>query len=63
MATEETIRILKDKDHYKFSVEISENAKGEPQVTVKAHSEEKANTAGIEAYNEYKRLRGLLKNG
>lgn len=56
----EIVQILKDKDHYKFSVEISENAKGEPQVTVKTHSEDNAKEAGEQALAEYNRIRKEL---
>lgn len=57
---EQILRILQEKDHYKFSVEISENAKGEPQVTVKTHSEDDVEEAGIQALKEYNRIRKEL---
>ena len=37
--TSETLEIIKQKDDWKFTVEIKENAKGEPSITVKARSD------------------------
>lgn len=58
--TEDTIRVIKDRDHWKHSVEIKENAKGETLVTVKSRSEDSAEDAGIEAVKEFKRIKGEL---
>jgi len=52
--------IEKDHDNWEFSVEIKDNAKGEPQVTVKARSDNDAKDAGEKALAEYKRIRGEL---
>ena len=60
MATE-TLEIIKQKDDWKFTVEIKENAKGEPAVTVKSRSDSTAKDAGDEAVIEYNRIRGELK--
>ena len=56
----ETLEIIKQKDDWKFTVEIKENAKGEPSVTVKSRSDEAAKNAGDEALAEYNRLRKEL---
>ena len=60
MATE-TLEIIKQKDDWKFTVEIKENAKGEPAVTVKSRSDSTAKEAGDMALAEYKRILGELK--
>ena len=59
--TTETLEIIKQKDDWKFTVEIKENAKGEPAVTVKSRSDSSAKEAGDEAIIEYNRIRGELK--
>jgi hypothetical protein len=66
MSTTEIIReIRKEKDHWKFMAEFSDNAKsveqGEPQVTVKAHSETSLKEAVDLAKSEY--LRAKKKGG
>ena len=60
MATE-TLEIIKQKDDWKFTVEIKENAKGEPAVTVKSRSDSTAKDAGDEAIIEYNTIRGERK--
>lgn len=55
------LEILKQKDDWKFTVEIKENAKGEPAVTVKTRSDTTAKDAGEEAIKEYNRIKGELK--
>ena len=62
MATE-TLEIIKQKDDWKFTVEIKENAKGEPSVTIKARSDGTATDAGNEALAEYNRLKTELTKG
>jgi len=57
----ETLEILKQKEDWKFSVEIKENAKGEPSITVKSRSDGTATEAGDESLKEYNRLKGELK--
>ncbi len=57
----EILEIIKDKDHYQNSVQIADNAKGEPSVTVKARSDASAEEAGIAALKEYKRVKEELK--
>ena len=59
--TTETLEIIKQKDDWKFTVEIKENAKGEPAVTIKSRSDSTAKEAGDEAIIEYNRIRGELK--
>ncbi len=58
--TSETLEIIKQKEDWKFSVEIKENAKGEPAITVKSRSDGTATQAGNEALAEYNRLKGEL---
>ena len=53
----QVLEILKEKDDWKFTVEIKENAKGEAQVSVKARSDGSAKYAGDEALREYERIR------
>jgi len=59
--TAETLEIIKQKDDWKFTVEIKENAKGEPSVTVKSRSDSTAQEAGNEAIAEYNRILKELK--
>lgn len=54
--TTETLEILKQKDDWKFTVEVKQTAKGDPCVTVKARSDGTAKEAGDEALAEYHRL-------
>lgn len=54
------LEIIKQKDDWKFTVEIKENAKGEPVVMVKTRSDETAKDAGEEAIKEYKRVKSEL---
>lgn len=42
------------------SVEIKDNAKGEPQVTVKSKDDKDVNAAGEKALNEYNRIKQSL---
>lgn len=51
------LEIIKQKDDWKFSIEIKENAKGEPSVTVKTRSDSTAKDAGDEAIKEYNRIK------
>ena len=59
--TSETLQILKEKDDYQFTVEIRENSKGEPAVTIKSRSDVSPKEAGDMALVEYKRILGELK--
>lgn len=61
--TSETLEIIKQKEDWKFSVEIKENAKGEPAITVKSRSDGTAKEAGDEALAEYNRLKAELIKG
>jgi hypothetical protein len=54
--TTDTIEIVKTRDDWKFVAEVKNNAKGEPQVSVKARSDASAKEAGDEALTEYRRL-------
>ena len=42
------------------SVEIKDNAKGEPQVTVKSKNDTDVKIAGEKALNEYQRIKQVL---
>lgn len=55
------LEIIKGKDDWKFTIEIKDNAKGEPAVTVKARSDTNAKDAGEEALKEYRRVHKELK--
>ena len=55
------LEIIKQHDDWEFSVEIKDNAKGEPQVTVKARSDSEIKNAGEIALVEYKRIHTELK--
>ena len=54
------LEIIKDKDDWKFTVEIKENAKGEAQVSVKTRSDGTAKEAGDQALAEYNRIKKEL---
>ncbi len=58
--TKEILEIIKQHDDWEFSVEIKDNAKGEPQVTIKARSDGNIKDAGEKALAEYKRIREEL---
>ena len=58
--TSETLEIIKQKDDWKFSIEIHENSKGEPSVTIKTRSDESPEEAGKLALTEYNRLKAEL---
>jgi hypothetical protein len=51
------LEIIKAKDDWKCTVEIKDNSKGEPAITVKTRSDETAKSAGTEALEEYNRLK------
>lgn len=55
------LEIIKDKDDWKHTVEIKENAKGEAVVTVKVRSDISATDAGEQAIKEYNRIKKELK--
>ena len=55
------LEIIKQHDDWEFSVEIKDNAKGEPQVTIKARSDGEIKNAGETALAEYKRIHEELK--
>jgi hypothetical protein len=54
--SDDKLTIVKSHDDWKFVAEIKENAKGDPQVSVKARSDESAKEAGQTALDEYNRL-------
>jgi len=58
--TKEILEIIKQKDDWKYTVEIKENAKGEPAVTIKTRSDSTAKDAGDEAIQEYNRIKEEL---
>ena len=55
------LEIIKQKDDWRFTVEIKDNSKGEPAVTVKARSDADAKSAGEEALKEYRRVKQEIK--
>ena len=55
------LEIIKEKDTYKISVEISENSKQEPSITIKVHTDGSAKDAVDEALKEYRRAKDELK--
>ena len=55
------MEIIKEKDTYKISVEISENSKQEPSITIKVHTDGSAKDAVNEALREYRRAKEELK--
>ena len=57
---ESILKIIKEKDDWKYSVEIKDNAKGEPCITVKTRSDESAKSAFDEAIKEYRAARKEL---
>ena len=58
--TDDTLRIIKQKDDWKFTCEIKDNAKGEPSVTIKTRSDESATDTVDEAILEYNRAKKEL---
>jgi len=56
----QVLEILKEKDDWKFTVEIKENAKGEPQISVKTRTDGTIKEAGDEALAEYNRIKTEL---
>ena len=54
------LEIIKQKDDWKFTVDIKDNSKGEPSVTIKTRSDTTAKDAGDEALKEYRRIRNEL---
>ena len=61
MESKQILEVIKSKDDWKFTVEIKENAKGEPAITIKTRSDSTAKEAGDEALEEYNRLNKKLK--
>ena len=55
------LEIIKEKDTYKISVEISENSKQEPSITIKVHTDGSAKSAVDETLREYRRAKEELK--
>jgi len=60
---QETLKIIKDKDDYMNVVEIKDNAKGEPQVSVKARGEDMTETMNRAIKNYKKIQKELAENG
>ena len=56
---EQIIKVLKDKDDYANVIEIKDNAKGEPQVSVKARGEDMDETMK-RAIDNYKKIQKEL---
>jgi len=57
--TTEILKVVKDKDDYANVIEIKDNAKGEPQVSVKARGEDMAETMK-RAIENYKKIQKEL---
>ncbi len=55
------LEIIKEKDTYKISVEISENSKQEPSITIKVHTDQSTKDAVDEALREHRRAKEELK--
>ncbi len=58
---EEIIRIIKKRDEWRYTVEIKENSKGEPAITVKTRDDDDIIIAGNLAIKEYRRVKDMLK--
>lgn len=58
--TSEIIKIIKDKEHYRTSVEIKESAKGDTAISIKVRSDGSTKDAIDEAIQEYKRAKEQL---
>lgn len=56
------LKVVKDKDDYAYSFEISENSKGEPCITIKSRSDD-PNTASKVALEKYKEMKKELSKG
>ena len=54
------LEIIKEKDTYKISVEISENSKQEPSIAIKVHTDGSTKDAVNEALKEYRRAKDEL---
>ncbi len=57
---QQILKIIKDKDDFKNVVEIKENAKGEPSVSVKIRGDGTGREAVDEAIKEYKHAKEEL---
>ena len=57
----QVLEIIKEKDTYKVSVEISENSRQEPSITIKVHTDGSAKDAVDEALEQYRRAKDELK--
>ncbi len=57
----QVLEIIKDKDDWKFTVEIKESAKGEVQISIKTRSDDTAKEAGDQALVEYNRIKKELE--
>ena len=58
--TEQTLRVIKEKDSYKYGVEIKENSKGEPAITVSVHTDDFLGDAIDEALIKYRQMKAEL---
>ena len=58
--TDDTLKIIKQKDDWKYTCEIKDNAKGEPSVTIKTRSDDSASDTVDEAILEYRRAKKEL---
>ena len=58
--TDDTLKIIKQKDDWKYTCEIKDNAKGEPSVTIKTRSDDSAKDTVNEAILEYRRAKEEL---
>lgn len=60
LSGEQILKIIRDHDDFKNKVEIKENAKGEPSVSVTVRGDGTAREAVDEAIKEYKHAREQL---
>lgn len=58
----QVLEIIKEKDDYKISVEISENSKQEPSITIKVRTDGTTKEAVDEALKEYRRAKQELSS-
>ena len=57
---EQIVKIIREKDHYKYGVEIKENSKGEPAVTISVHADSNIGDAIDEALIKYRQIKSEL---
>jgi len=58
---EQIVRVITKRDEWRYTVEIKDNSKGEPAVTVKTRDDDDVTIAGDLAIKEYQRVKDILK--